>query len=267
MLSGADPAARRRALIHLESGDAAIDGPTVAVLIELAGSCEKEVSRRAAGALVLAAAVPQHRAELERALADAEPRRRWGSAFALARAGVQGEAILRVALESLDERDGDVRWAALEIVRDAVREHPELEGHVLRAATDGPARQRKMALYCLRDLGRDDAAVYLAALGHDDRDVRLAALAGMARSNTLDTAAVQRIIVCMETDPDPGLRRAAAATLGRVGGDESLIRTALERVRAGATDPDLSRAAGAAIESRTRRAGSARDSTRSENHD
>jgi HEAT repeat protein len=236
-------------MMRLEKGEAALDAAAVAALIELAGHSSKEIARSACTVLALAAKTPEYRRSIEGALGDAEPRRRWGAAFALAQAGFCGEAVAQAALEAAGASDGDVRWAAIEVLRGAVRERPALLAELARAAiTEAPVR-RKMVLYCLRDLGYGDAGVFVHALDSADPDVRLAGLSGLARASRPDSTALRAIVACLEGDREPGVRRAAAATLGRAGGTDPFVRAALERARASATDPDLVRAASGAIES------------------
>ena len=54
-------------------------------------------------------------------------------------------------LEALGEDDGDMRWAAARIVV-RMRDEPGLVGMLVELAVRGRGSQRKMALYCIRDL-------------------------------------------------------------------------------------------------------------------
>jgi hypothetical protein len=68
--------------------------------------------------------------------------------------------------------------------------------------------------------------------------VRLAALAALARMGTLERAAIDRVIACMQTDADDGVRRAAAATVKRIAERDAHAAEALVRVTAEATDAE-----------------------------
>src|SRR5207245_2588860 len=75
----------------------------------------------------------------------------------------------------------------------------------------GNAAQRKMALYCLRDLDvrapdLDEALVRL--LDDEDRDVQLAAISSLARLATDRAGAAARLMRALDAR-DPRLRRAA----------------------------------------------------------
>jgi HEAT repeat protein len=70
----------------------------------------------------------------------------------------------------------------------------------------------------------------------------MAALARLGR----DRAVVARCLMPLLDDADLGVRRAAAATLGRLGAADGDVRAALARAAAG-DDPPLARAAAAAL--------------------
>lgn len=242
------------ALAALEAGTFELDASTVVACVELLAGPAKEISRRAAGALTRAAASERLRALVLDALDDADPRRRWGAAFALAAAGHRGERVLAAAVEALGLDDGDIRWAAAGIVRDAVRERPELLGAVRAAARSQPAVRRKMALYCMRDLGdvctaadTDGAGLFVSALDDADRGVRMAALSALSSCPHAGVADVERVVACLESDRDVGLRRAAAAALGKLKAVGPSAVAALERVRDTCDDPDLVRAIALAL--------------------
>jgi HEAT repeat protein len=215
-LRATEAAARIEALIALESEAACIDAEICAVLIALVGDEHKEIRRRAAQTLSRTVGDPQCRALLDRALTDEDARRRWGVCFALACAGVLDRAVVGVALEALGVEDGDVRWAAAEIVCRAARTDPDVITSVRAVARHGMHEQRKMALYCLRDSGVVDEFAFLGSLNDANRGVRMAALAGLGRC--VSNAATEAMLSVMERDEDDGVRRAAAATLVRRGG-------------------------------------------------
>jgi len=237
-LRGTDREKLRDALVSLEAGDNPIDAETCAALIDLLDDDRKEVRRRAAGALAVAAAEPAHRGLIERALSDSRPLRRWCAAFALARAGTFDEPVARAAVDALGLPDGDVRWAAAEIVCEAVRRRPESLGLIRNALTSSSPEQRKMAIYCLRDLAGGDAQTYLPALADSDRGVRLAALSALMRLESLDRGAVDRVIECMQADGDDGVRRAAGAAARRIAQRVPYAAEAL--ARAAEADPGAS---------------------------
>lgn len=224
------------------------DAADVDLLVDALGAARKPVQRRAGGVLAtLAAEAPELVARLEATLADASLRRRWGAAWTLGRLGPPPAACLPVLVEAMAEADGDLRWAAATLVV-AMRETPGLEQRLHALAKDGNAPQRKMALYCLRDLAAPSAtldALAAAALADPESTVRLAAMALAARLPSDRTAVAARIAARLD-DADAGVCRAAAAVLGRFGERTPPVVAALTRA-AGRDDPVLARAATGAL--------------------
>ena len=220
-------------------------GPEILTALgECLGDARKAVQRQAAEALAVLArqGVPVEPTLLA-ALTAAEVGRRWGAAYALSLIGPPPPAALPVLLEVLGANDGDLRWASAHIIG-----RVEPRGRVaepLRALVrTGSALARKMALYCLRDLGPeagDVQALVADAVADTDPGVRLAAMAALVRLATNRPAAATHLVGCLG-DPDEGVRRAAAASLGRLGERSAEVMTAL---RAAARSPDraLARAA------------------------
>ena len=230
------------------AGNGRADAADLALLLDALGAPTKAEQRRAAEVLAAVARAGQDVGPLlEQGLADGSARRRWGAAYACSVMGATSPACLPILLEALGSDDGDVRWAAATIIRslpgyqDVV---PELRARVHALSP----LQRKMALYCLRDLsaqasGLDDEL--LAALRDDEPAVRLAALSTVTVL-AQDRQAAARAVMGRLDDADAGVRRAAAAALGRLGPAEPAIIEALQRARDGA-DPALTRAAARAL--------------------
>jgi HEAT repeat protein len=209
----------------------------------------KQVQRRAAEALAdLETAGVAVRASLEARLAGTAFSHRWGAAYALARLGAPPAHVLPVLIEAMGSDDGDLRWAAARIAVEQLP-GPALTTCLLDAAADPRAELRKMALYCLRDLAvwsPECEARCRAALQDDAVGVRLAGMSALARLDA-DRAASAQAVLPMLDDPEPGVRRAAAATLGRLGDASREVVLALERA-AGTADEFLARAAAGALE-------------------
>lgn len=218
----------------------------VAALADALGAADKASQRRAADEFVsLAARGIAVEAALHAALVSGCARQRWGAAFTLARLGSLPRGAIPVLLEALGMPDGDVRWAAADIL---IRQGMAAGAALAALARDGAPAQRKMALYCLRELGAWTAAtdaLARGALADADAGVRLAAMASLARQ-ALDRAAASAAVSLLLRDPVPGVRRAAAVTLGRLGVDLPAVRAALETAAAG-NDPWLARAAAGAL--------------------
>jgi HEAT repeat protein len=224
------------------------DAGELASLRDALGAPTKAVQRGAAETLAALARAGQAVDDvLAGALVDGAPRRRWGAAYAWSRLGSVPPACLPVLLEALGSDDGDLRWASAAILR-GLGDLPELVP-ALRGLLASPSPlQRKMALYCLRDLnacrsGLD--AEMRGALDDPDAAVRLAAMSALA-SLAEDRAAAARALLMRLEDADAGVRRAAAAALGRLGAIDPDVTNALRRALV-TGDAGLARAAAGAL--------------------
>jgi HEAT repeat protein len=172
---------------------------------------------------------------------------RWGAAYALSRIGPAPAQALPVLLECLGVDDGDLRWAAADILVHMARD-THLVGALQQLLADGNPAQRKMAAYCLRDLEVRTPAVeqaVRAALADAAPGVRMAAILGLARLGS-ERAALALQVAAMLTDADAGVRRAAAAALGTLGESTEPVLAALHAAAA-SPDPSLQRAATGAL--------------------
>jgi HEAT repeat protein len=221
---------RLAGLTALADAGALPDATELAGLDACLGDRRKAVQRRAAEVCAhLMERVPQLRGWLEERLHAPELGRRWGAIFALSLGGVVPSAARPTLLELLGDPDGDVRWAAAELLkRMAAGARAAIVGDLVDVARVA-SRRRKMALYCLRDLGAPEAAeVVEPALADPDVDTRLAALALLAAVGTDRSAAALRIAELV-ADADPRMQRAAAGTLGRLGIASPPVEAALRR--------------------------------------
>jgi HEAT repeat protein len=241
----------RAAIAEFAARSAPTDEEAVDALLDCLGHAGKAVRCEAAEeAAHLAAIDPRVPPLLVERLDSPDFRVRWGAAFALCRSGRSSGRALDVLLDTLGSDDGDVRWAAAGlIVRFAatVEGRSTAESALTNLVRSGSVLQRKMALYGLRDLGADGHETRVAAqraLRADDRGVRLAALSFLARAggDEADAEAMARLL----DDVDGGVRRAAAAALGRLGNRSATVLTALAAA-ARSAEPALRRAAAAAL--------------------
>jgi HEAT repeat protein len=214
------------------------------------GHSRKAVQRGAAGQLVrFARTQPEIIAALLGKLTDPEPRIRWTAAFALSHIALPEPAPLPVLVENLGHEESDLRWAAATAVLRLAEQHPGVSQEVLQLASSGNAVQRRMALYCLRDLGQTDSssqAVYLASLHDPDPMVRLSGLSCLGKLRLASADARTRLLHLLEIDPDLGVRRATAATLGQLGDTAPAVIEALTKA-ARVNDIGLSKAARGAL--------------------
>jgi HEAT repeat protein len=243
-----EPAERLAAMTALlASGRPATAAEREALLANL-DDAGKRVQRAAAETLTgLVDRNPEIAGRLAALLSAASERQRWGAVYALSRLGPLPLDALDTLIDVIGCDDGDRRWAAAELLlRMAVDHASPVIPRLLAAARQGVAEARKMALYCLRDLGvREACAVAEEALRHEDLGVRLAALSAVSRL-TDDRAGSARGVARLIDDPDARMRRAAAATLGTLGVTTPDVVDALRRALA-SDDASLRRAATQAL--------------------
>ncbi|MGH7339574.1 MAG: HEAT repeat domain-containing protein [Candidatus Rokuibacteriota bacterium] len=234
---------RRAAIAEIATRDK-VEPAELDALVACLGDAAKAIQRPAADACRTLAAngvsvVPL----LMIALEAPDPRLRFGAAYALARLGPPPPVALPALLDALALDDGDVRWAAAELICRTDPRATVIAG-LLPLVRTGNAPQRKMALYCLRDLGASNHDVERAALtAMDDTDggVRLAAMTTLARLAHDRTQVAEKLMEALNA-PDARERRAAAAALGDLGHDSVAVRAALETATRG-DDVSLRRAA------------------------
>jgi HEAT repeat protein len=220
------------------------------VLIGALDSSSKAVVREAAEKIVAAAAGGDLRvAEMVReALACGPKRVRWGAAYALGRIPDALDcSALETLFEALASRDGDVRWAAAELIVRLGRTYGEaVHRRVLDRQTRRSVDSHKMALYVARDLEFTDpqtVALAESSLRSEAAGVRLAALSLLACIVRPTELSIQRVIGCLQSDPELGVRRAAATVLGRWAHNSEAARRALAKAARIESDPSLLRAA------------------------
>ena len=255
-LEDADPVRRLGAITHLIHEPATpLSDRAVAALARCLGAESKAVQRRAADAI--AAVSRRDRrviAAAREALASAGSRGRWGAAYALGAIGAEAFAMDSAdsLLEALASADGDVRWAAAELVVRLGREHPrQIRTRLAQLAARGDPVARRMALYCLRDLGAaGEGVIALAesASRAEDAHLRLASLSLLRHLGDCGDEAAAIALRCLESDPSAGVRCSAAIALGHIGNRAPRIVAALSRAAARRADQSLARAAHAALE-------------------
>ena len=255
-LSDIDPARRLGAIELILSAPAEpLSDDILDALVSCVGAAQKTIQRRAIDALALIAAGDARIVErLRRAIAGDDRRMRWGAAYALGQIGAGAFAmdVADALCEALSDDDGDIRWAAANLLVRLGREYPdEIRARLIVLGADSDHNARKMALYCIRDLGfaGADLLVVLERAVHDpDVHVRLAALAVLTRLTDTSDGAAQLALECLETDSDPGVRRAAAVALGNFHINSPRAESALRTAAADNIDKSLARAARGALE-------------------
>jgi HEAT repeat protein len=205
----------------------------IAALIADLDHPEKAKIRAAVDALIdLSAHAPALRATLQGSLNDEQRKNRWAVAYVLGHLPQPSGAAIRVLLSGLDHGEPDIRWAiALLLVRIAKNEG-NLANSLLALCASGTVNQRRMAIYCIRDLQFTDdtsMAALLAAARDEEPTVRVAALISLKSRRDAGTAARHELLERFINDPDGRVRNASAVTLAQLGAPDEAFLRALEQ--------------------------------------
>lgn len=238
------------ALLELESTEMSLPDEVVRSLLACLGHATKKVQRGAATVLIrFAVRQPEIIEALTHKLTDPDPRLRWTAAFTLSQLDLPRSApqdvssnqtqlldtstLLPVLIENLGHQESDLRWAAATAALQLARHHTQdVVPAIIQLVHTGNAVQRRMALYCLRDLEQTDQAAqeaYLASLHDRDPMVRLGSLSCLGKLRLTSEAMRAAMLRLLEHDPDMGVRRSAALTCGHIGDTDTHIVETLQR--------------------------------------
>jgi HEAT repeat protein len=247
---------------------------TLAAFVESLSSGDKKTIRVAVDALIpVALEQPEVNERLHGLLDETPAERRWPIAYVLAHTSPLTPACVAALKEMLGTGDPDLRWAAVVLLARLAREG----GHSLVAELTGLLRsgsptQRRMAVYCLRDILAEadrphffepggQAAFYdtkkqpvpvtvrqalIDALGDGDALVRVAVITSLKIMPQIGNEALDLLLRMFVEDTDMRVRASAALALARLGAGRSDVRAALEDASR-SNDPILSKAARAAL--------------------
>lgn len=193
----------------------------IAVLINDLDQPEKAKIRAAVDALIaLSGEASGLRAALERSLNDGQRKNRWAIAYVLGHLPQPSGAAIRRLLGGLDHREPDIRWAiALLLVR-ITKSEGGLVKLLLDLCRSGTVNQKRMAIYCIRDLQlNDDASMQelLTEARDEEPTVRVAAVTSLKTRPDADAAARRQLLELFRHDQDLRVRNAAAITLAQLG--------------------------------------------------
>lgn len=214
---------------------------------------DKKALRRGVEALIAAAPnAPQVVAELRAALNRAPAEKRWPIAYVLAHiSSPLSPPCLEALSSALEMADPDIRWAvALLLVDLGKKSASGIAAHLVDLVGKGNPAQRRMAVYCLRDIRADDPAHGNAvqnALQDLDPLVRVAALTSLKAFPTIGGNATDRLINLVASDADSRVRSSAALALAHLGPPTENVSRALNDATR-SSDSKLAKAARAALE-------------------
>ncbi len=185
------------------------------------------------------------RRRLRESLGRRDPHVAWSAAFILANVEGPRPALAAPLLRAFGLDDSDARWAAAIHVTRLAGTRPDLARRLRTLARRGSSMERRMALFCLRDLpvaSEDSLTPFLRALRDPDPLVRSAALSSLGHLGRRPSCVVDALLHALTQDDSILVRRMAAVTLGQVRASRRDVRAALETAME-AEDLDLRKAA------------------------
>lgn len=207
--------------------------PQTAALIADLDRADKPTIRAAVDALIpLADRSSDLRELLNQRLAEAGHRHYWPVAYILGNLPQPSGAAIASLLEALDHREPDIRWAvALLLVRNA-KQNADLVRLLIQLCATGSDNQKRMALYCLRDLTLSDNAsltALLAALRDNEPTVRVAAAICLKVRPDIGDAGKNVLLQAYSNDKESRVRHAAAIALANLGAPAAEFMLALQK--------------------------------------
>jgi HEAT repeat protein len=134
-------------------------------------------------------------------------------------------------LDTLDHREPDIRWAIVLLLVRIAKSENSIIGPLIDLCRIGTANQKRMAIYCLRDLALNDAAslqALLLSLSDSDATVRVAAVTSLRNRTDENDRVRESLLQSYVNDADIKVRNAAAVTLANIGSPSEEFLRALK---------------------------------------
>jgi HEAT repeat protein len=222
----------------------------IAALFSAMKSQDKRAIRAAVDALIpLANQSPPIANRLNQLLDSSQGAGRWPIAYVLANLPHPSATTIEVLIDTLGSNDPDVRWAIALLLVKLASKAERIIVRLLEAVSKGNPTQRRMAIYCVRDLNLSDPASLRAiadALRDPDPMVRVAAVTTCKTRSDVGSNGENALLRLFLGDPDGRVRNAAAITLAQMGTSSKEFLSALERATS-SQDAQLRKSADAAL--------------------
>jgi HEAT repeat protein len=204
----------------------------ISALLELLESRDRTEIRAAVDALInLSSSSALPKPILEQLLADSSRENRWAIGYILGHLPQPSAAAIASLLDGLDHSEPDIRWAIVLLLVRLAQSDVNVVQQLLALSARGTANQRRMAIYCIRDLRlADDAsmAALSSATADQDSTVRVAAVTSLRWRADAGASTRRLLLDRFVGDEDGKVRNAAAVTLAQLGTPDGLFVQALE---------------------------------------
>jgi HEAT repeat protein len=228
-----------------------MDESEIAALIADLDHSDKPTIRAAVDALIpIAAESPDLRARLCDRLTRSGHKNYWPVAYILGQLPAASSAVVQTLLDALDHREPDIRWAMALLLIHVAQENSEIVRRLVELSASGTTNQKRMALYCIRDLILSDAeslTALLNGLNDSDPTVRVAAAICLKPREDLKDDDRNLLLKAYLEDSDLRVRNAAAIVLANLGSPSQEFLSAL-RAASESKDSQTKKAAVAALE-------------------
>ncbi len=193
-------------------------GGDIASLIESLAHSDRAVVRTAIDSLVsIGHERPEVRESLNRLLPEVSSEKRWPVSYTLGQLFQPSSSCLDTLMEALGSEDPDIRWATLQLLIRLGKNDKRILPLVSDLLNSESPTQRRMAVYCLRDLGFEDRSVQLQCIGDTDPHVRVAAVLALSKQSRLSEDVLSVLVRLNSNDTDSRVRSAAGFVLERLG--------------------------------------------------
>jgi HEAT repeat protein len=221
----------------------------IAPLIDSLRLPDKKAIRQAADELIsLAHRAPRLVERLNALLREWPEERQWPVAYILAHLPSPSSLSLRVLTEALGSGDPDIRWASVVLLVRLGKNDPAILKRLTGLLKSASSTQRRMAVYCLRDLDAEESRqALLDSLQDGDPLVRVAAVTSLKARPEIAAKGAARLLHLLRSDPDLRVRSSAVLALARLDEPNDEIRAALNEASR-SENLQLKKAANAALE-------------------
>ncbi|MGH7871336.1 MAG: HEAT repeat domain-containing protein [Candidatus Binatia bacterium] len=212
-----------------------IDDRQIAALIANLDHHDKPTIRAAVDALIpLATASLQLREFLDQRLTANGHKNYWPVAYILGHLNRPSSACIANLLDTLDHPEPDIRWAMALLLQHIAKDEHNVVKLLIELCSSGTAKQKRMALYCLRDLALSDSvtvSTLLKALRDTDPTVRVSAAICLKRRADLDDSGKKLLLQVYANDADAKVRNTVAIALADLGSPSAEFLIALNKNR------------------------------------